>query len=322
MDFKLNFTPNAPHQLINYKQPLLLTGSCFTQHMANFLQQHFFNVTAQPFGVVFNPISIAQQLLQIIDNISYSEQQLFQYQQLWHTWLHHTSFNGINQNEVLQNINNNIQTTHTLIQNKQTVVVVTFGSAWAYSLANEPHTMVANCQKYPANFFIKQLLSVEQIVTCFCEVIAKLPQHQIVFTVSPVRHIKDGLVENNVSKSILLQAVYHLCNTYQNCYYFPAYELVVDELRDYRFFAKDMVHPNELAIEYVWQKWINTCFDEESKRFVADAAKLQLMLQHKTIHADSSATSVFIQKRTDTINHFIKNYPEANTTFLNQSLYF
>jgi hypothetical protein len=293
MDFKLKFTPKSPNQRFNYKQPMLLSGSCFADNIGDLLTEHQFNILSQPNGVVYNPISIAQQVKQIGEGIPYTENDFYLYNELYHTWYHHSSFNSTNKSEVLQQINATLIHAHQFIHQPQTIVYVTFGSAFVYELKDKPDFIVANCNKYPQQYFNKRLLLVNQIVDAWTEVMRGLPHVRFVFTVSPVRHIKDGLFENNVSKGILLQAVYELCNHQPQAYYFPAYEIVVDELRDYRFYESDLIHPNKQAVNYVWQQLVNTYFDEVTQQYVLDAKALNAMKNHRIMHEGTVAHQNF-----------------------------
>lgn len=293
MDFKLKFIPKSPNQRFNYKQPMLLTGSCFADNIGDLLTEHQFNILAQPNGVVYNPISIAQHIKQIGEGIPYTENDLHLHNELYHTWYHHSSFNSTSKNEVLQHINTTLKQAHQFIHQSQVIAYVTLGSAFVYELKDNPGFITANCHKYPQQYFNKRLLSVSEIVDAWKEVISSLPHVQFVFTVSPVRHTKDGLFENNVSKGILLQAVYELCNHQPNTFYFPAYEIVIDELRDYRFYDSDLIHPNQQAVNYVWQQLVNTCFDELTQQFVVDAKALGAMKNHRIMHEGTKAHQKF-----------------------------
>ncbi|MES2688838.1 MAG: GSCFA domain-containing protein [Bacteroidota bacterium] len=292
MNFKLDFDPAAPPKLLNYRQPMLLTGSCFSEHIAGLLRESGFKIMSQPNGVVFNPVSIAGHLTRILANEPYMESELSFYNELWHSWAHHGSFNATDKNLVLNAVNAAFEQARALLQEQDAVIGITLGSAWVYE-RTEAQGMVANCHKYPAAHFTKRLLGVEEVVNAFEKMLELRPGRPIYFTVSPVRHVRDGLVENNVSKGILLQAVYQLCKKYNTCYYFPAYEMVIDELRDHRFYNADLIHPNQQAIEYVWQRFVETCMDEETRLFVKEMRGLNAMMQHKILHEGTAAHRKF-----------------------------
>jgi hypothetical protein len=290
MDWMLPFTPAPLAKRLNYLQPMLFTGSCFADEIASLMQQHHFNVVAQPFGTVFNPVSIAQQLQRIIHKQLVQVDELHLHQELWHSWQHHTSFSHHNKEEALAMMNAHIEEAHQQIQHPDTVVWITLGSAYAYTHQNN---LVANCHKYPQTQFTKQLLSTDEITSSLAEVITALHPRQVMLTVSPVRHTRDGLVENNRSKARLLEAVHQLTETHENVFYFPAYELVMDVLRDYRFYVTDLVHPNAQAVQLVWQEVVNACFDERTQAFVKDMNHLYHMQQHRVQHPDTEAYRKF-----------------------------
>jgi hypothetical protein len=297
MQLKISFSPEPPSQPLHFRQPFLLTGSCFSEHMAAQLRAHHFKVISQPNGVVFNPVSIALHLGRIASGELYREEELEYYNELWHSWQHHSCFSGTDQGSVLHSMNEALRDAHDVMMNGQAVMMITLGSAWAYELNNRSQAPVANCHKYPQKNFTKRLLSVDEIVAAFAPLIDRYKGRMICFTVSPVRHVRDGLVENNLSKAVLLQAAAQLCNTHHVCYYFPAYEIVMDELRDYRFYQADLLHPNQQAVEYVWQRFTETCMDEESRLFIKDVASLNTMLHHKIMHEGTNAHHAFEQQR-------------------------
>lgn len=295
MDLMLKFLPTPPAQVIHYQQPLLFMGSCFADHISALADRHGLQTLAQPYGVVFNPISIAGQLQRIILGTLYTENDLHLNQELWHTWEHHTQFSHANKEVLLQRINQQLTKAHQFIHQPKLVVCITLGSAHIYTLANNPQTIVANCHKYPQHIFIKKILTTQTIVSALKQVMQQLPEAQFIFTVSPVRHIKDGLVENNLSKAILLQALHELAQTEQQAYYFPAYELVIDQLRDYRFYEADLVHPNSQAINYVWKQFTATCFESKTQDYLNDMQQLNTLKNHRVMHEGTQAHEKFIQ---------------------------
>lgn len=306
MEFKLSFTPAAPRVQLSYHSPLLLTGSCFSEHISSLLQQHAFNVVSQPNGVVFNPVSIAQHIERAIKNEPYREDELHLHNELWHSWQHHGSFNGTDKAVVLNRMNAMLTEAHQQLMKPGCIVMITLGSGYVYELDNKE--AVANCHKYPQQQFTKRLLTVNEIIAAFEQVIRMAGHATFYFTVSPVRHVRDGLVENNLGKSVLLQAVHELCKLYESCYYFPAYEIVIDELRDYRFYNSDLVHPNEQAVDYVWKKFVDTCMDERSKDLVRDMAALNAMLHHKILHEHTDAHRKFEESKEKKITELEARY--------------
>lgn len=295
MLFKLPFDFAPLQNAISYKQKIVLIGSCFAEHIGNKLVQHRFYVATNPHGILFNPESIGVCLFNCINNKKYTKEELTQHNELWHSFNHHGSFSDVEADNVLENINNSIATFHEMLK-ESSHLILTFGSAWVYEL-KESKSIVANCHKMPATLFEKRLLSVDEIVETYSALFqhSALKNKNIILSVSPVRYVRDGLVENNLSKSILLQAVHELKEKFSNIQYFPSYEIVIDELRDYRFFEKDLVHPSALAIDYVWQRFVETSMDKETQQFVKDVEQLNAMLAHKPLHKGTSEYIKFIE---------------------------
>ncbi|SCB74252.1 GSCFA family protein [Chitinophaga costaii] len=257
MNFRLTF-PVAPlSPSLRYSDRFLLLGSCFAEEIGDLLQQHKFQVLQNPHGILYNPLSITQALQSYLDGKVYTADDLFQQDDLWHSWAHHSRFSAATPEAALDKINVAQQAAIHRIENADWLII-TLGTAFGYQL-RESGRLVANCHKAPAHTFNKKLLSVEEIITSLDNVMHRLffrnRQVRILFTVSPVRHVRDGVVENNLSKAILLQAVHHMVHKFERLHYFPAYELVIDDLRDYRFYKEDLVHPNEMAVQYVWEQF-------------------------------------------------------------------
>ena len=228
---------------IGYGDKILLLGSCFADNIGAKFAEHYFQATVNPFGTLYNPASIAA----AITNVGNS--QLVEHNGLWHSMMHHGAFSDKDKEEVLTRC----EQSRALLQRalmEASTVVVTFGTAWVYEMEGQ---VVANCHKLPANRFTRRCLTVNEIVEMWQPIVASMPDKHWIFTVSPIRHVKDGLHANQISKAILLQAVDQLGQSY-----FPSYEIMMDELRDYRFYAEDMVHPSAVAVEYIWQRCVDT----------------------------------------------------------------
>ena len=242
---------------IGYEDKILMLGSCFSDEIGEQMQQRFLHVTCNPFGTLYNPLSIAQ-ALQMNDT-----PELIEHDGLWHSMAHHGSFSRATREEAEQAVRASMETMQSALA-EATVVIVTFGTAWVYERNGE---IVGNCHKLPENQFHRRRLSVEEIVAAWKPILDRYPDKHWLFTVSPIRHIKDGLHENQLSKATLLQAVEQLGD------YFPSYEILLDELRDYRFYADDLVHPSSLAVNYIWERFVDT--------FCTPQTKNELVLQHK-----------------------------------------
>ena len=250
---------------IGYEDRILMVGSCFSDEIGAQMQERYLHVTCNPFGTLYNPLSIAQALTMTEMPV------LVEHEGLWHSMAHHGAFSRADKNEAEQAIRGSIETMQQALQ-EATVVIVTFGTAWVYELKDGISGLgfsglVGNCHKLPESCFNRRRLSVEEIVAAWKPILAQYSDKRWLFTVSPIRHIRDGLHENQLSKAILLQAVEYLGD------YFPSYEIMLDELRDYRFYADDLVHPSSLAVNYIWERFVDT--------FCTPQTKNELVLQHK-----------------------------------------
>lgn len=300
---KLKLTLDAkPSDLkIKYGEKLMLIGSCFTENIGSKLKAHLFETFENPHGILFNPVSVQNALEDVMANKKYTPSDLFLLNEVWNSWHHHSRFSGITQEEALQKINESIQEAHDFLKSANHLMI-TLGSAWLYTLnenAPDNHQMVvANNHKAPANWFTKQLLQPAELLSNLKILIAQLkafnPHIHIVFTISPVRHLREGLVENNRSKAVLIQAVHELVATASNLAYFPAYEYVIDDLRDYRFYAEDLVHPNYTATQYVWEKLVETYMSADTQLIMKQVAELQLALNHKPFFSGSAEHQKFL----------------------------
>ena len=248
---------------IGYDDQILLLGSCFADEIGDQMAQRYLQVTCNPFGTLYNPLSIAQALnLQS----SISNLQLINHDGLWHSMAHHGSFSRPTKEEAEQAVRASIDTMQQALA-EATVIIVTFGTAWVYEMSG---AIIANCHKLPENRFTRRRLSVDEIVAAWRPILDRYPDKHWLFTVSPIRHIRDGLHENQLSKATLLQAIE--CLTAE-AVYFPSFEIMLDELRDYRFYADDLVHPSNLAVNYIWERFVDT--------FCTPSTRNELILQHK-----------------------------------------
>src|SRR5258706_13279986 len=279
----INIKPLEPP--ITYRDKLLLTGSCFTEHIGNFLMDIKFNVLQNPNGILFDPISASNSLISYIQNKQCSEDDLFYLNETWNSWQHHSRFSNPDKNECLRNINESQLQAHTFLK-QANLLIITLGSAFTYKLNHDSPLFpprgaedeVANCHKAQAQNFTKHLNTIEEIITAFDAAIHQLfhfnPNLKIIFTISPVRHLRDGVIDNNRSKARLIEAVHHLVNKFDRLYYFPAYELVIDVLRDYRFYDVDLAHPNYAATQFVLEKFSENCFSDATKKLSKEIKKL------------------------------------------------
>lgn len=301
MDFMLDVPIVSPEQRIKYGDKLLLTGSCFTEHIGNSLASLKFEILQNPNGILFDPRSVTDSLLSYIQNRQYKNSDLFVMNELWHSWQHHSIFSHPDPELALAKINERLREAHLFLQQADWLLI-TLGSSFAYFL-QEPSASfkggVANCHRAPAQWFDKRLMTIEETTVLFDNCLHQLlqfnPRLKIIFTVSPVRHIRDGVMQNNRSKARLLEVVHHFVNKFDRIYYFPAYELVIDVLRDYRFYDIDMVHPNYQATHFVLEKFMQSFVSEESQRLSEDIQKIVTARKHKPFQPSTEAHKRFLR---------------------------
>lgn len=301
---------------LSHQDKIVAFGSCFTEHIATNLENYKFPLLANPYGISFNPISIHQSIQEILDQKEYKVDQLAFHNGLYHSWNHHSAFSHPDPEQVLDHINNKIKTARPFLAQSK-VLFITWGSAYVYELRSTGE-VVNNCHKYPDILFSRKLLSTTEITTAYQQLFAHLwalnPDLHIVLTVSPVRHWRDGLIENNRSKSTLILAAHELTSAFNSVTYFPAYELVIDELRDYRFYADDLVHPSSQAIKYVWDKFVHASMDEETQRLTKRIEKINRARHHRPLHADSLAHKQFRKQIYQEVLELAERYPQLNWT--------
>ena len=285
---------------IGYEDKILMLGSCFADSIGEQMSQRGLDVTVNPFGTLYNPLSIAQAINFQLNDFSqlstFNSQLIIHHDGLWHSMAHHGSFSRPTKQETEQAVKASIETMQKVLS-ESSVIIVTFGTAWVYEMNGE---IVANCHKLPESSFTRRRLSVEEIVAAWLPIMAHYPDKHWLFTVSPIRHIRDGLHENQLSKATLLMAVERLVNQSVSpqdglsvkrsvlCQampvYFPSYEIMLDELRDYRFYADDLVHPSSLAINYIWERFADTFCTPQTRNEMNIRLKQFKQTQHRPLH--------------------------------------
>ena len=295
---------------IDYQSPVLCIGSCFTENIGQRLLHYKFSALLNPFGILYNPISIQNSLAQLLNGQPYTKEDLFFHQDLWHSFNHHGAFSNPNQSGMLANINSRLKEGQLFLK-KTKVLILTFGTSNVF-LKKSTGNIVANCHKIPNTAFEKKRLTIQEIVEGLTPVLKQLkainPELEIIFTVSPVRHLKDGLLENQRSKATLLLAMEALAQQFSFAHYFPAYELVMDDLRDYRFFEKDMAHPNELAIDYIWKAFQTTYFSDSTKAIFKQVKKVVQASLHRPFHPQTPTHQQFVKKQLEKIELLEQQY--------------
>lgn len=307
--FHLSFNIPAEEKKITHKETILFLGSCFSDEIASKAKYNGFKVLSNPFGTVFHPLALGRFLEETLDNKSF-EERIFQREELFFSWDASTIVYGTSRHALTDHL---AETRKNWLNELKCAshLFVTFGTAWGYH--NEGiNCVVANCHKLPSQQFVKSLTSSKEITAVWKVIIDKLnvlnPNLTVCFTVSPVRHVKDGFVQNNQSKAVLIESVRHLQEN-SKALYFPSYEIVMDELRDYRFFKQDRVHPNDEAIDYVWNRFVESFCSNETQALCAQVKSLKLALSHKSLHPESKETQAYKKKVELLCNEFNLTYP-------------
>lgn len=297
-------------------KPIVLLGSCFADNIGKKLEESKFNTLCNPFGVLYNPMSIARLIQDAIDGKTYNEKskEIFSDGTSFHSWMHHSSFSASSAKELAERMNKASRTINMALHNAGTIVI-TFGTSIIYEL-NSDGQLVANCHKQPDRLFTRRLLSVEEITERWNNLLITLhrinPNLQVIFTVSPIRHKRDGFHANQLSKAALLLAVEqitHNASRTLKAEYFPSYEIMMDELRDYRFYDDDMIHPSKTAVEYIWQQFQNTFIDKHDLNIIKECREIQNILAHRPSNPHSEAYLSLIQKTQNKINQLKNRCP-------------
>ncbi|MBR5194165.1 MAG: GSCFA domain-containing protein [Bacteroidaceae bacterium] len=283
---------------ISHSERIMLWGSCFVENIGKLMTENKFRCNVNPLGILYNPISIAESLRQVLEGKVYEETDLFQSSGMWHSWMHHSDFSSNSSKECLKRINDGILTVAESLS-KTDWLVVTWGTAYVYYL-KQGGMIVGNCHKQPEKLFTRKRLETNEIVEawkCLFDDLRVLnPRLKVLFTISPIRHAKDGMHGNQLSKSVLLLAVDELCRTCSDCFYFPSYEILMDELRDYRFYADDMLHPSAKAVEYIWKCFCQCYFNKETREIMNEWESINKALEHKPFNPDSEAYRKFLSQ--------------------------
>ena len=314
MQLNLTLDISALPKPITYSDNILLVGSCFTEHIADRLLQHKFNVLSNPHGILFNPLSVSDSLNCYLQQKLYKEEDLFYLNELWNSWDHHTRFSDVDKETALIKINESQNAAANFVS-KADWVIITLGSAFQYYLlsSNKP---VANNHRAPGQWFEKRLLSIIEIYSALnntiCSLFSVNPLVRIIFTISPVRHIRDGVIENNRSKARLIDVVHELCYKHKNAYYFPAYELIIDILRDYRFYDIDFVHPNFLATNIVWENFVKSCISTEAHELMKHVNDIITAKNHRTRFAETNAHKKFKESYLEKTKSLSQKFPLLN----------
>ena len=299
------------NQTIAYGDGLLFLGSCFADEIGGMCRGLGFNAMVNPFGVLYNPASIAQSIERLGNGKPFTHENVIKVGEgQYCTFSHNTAFWQSDETTLLETVNRVLKTAHERFLSAKWIVI-SLGTSWAFR-HKETHQVVSNCHKLPAWQFEREFLTAEQSVDYLAKMLQAHPEKQFIFTVSPLRHLKDGLHENQLSKSALLLAVDEVCKSFGNTHYFPAYEILLDELRDYRFYKEDMVHPSEQAVRYIWERFVDFAIDPKERPAMQAAAELKQMLQHKPLFPESEAFKKFEAQKEKKMAEMRRNYPKVD----------
>lgn len=314
MQFHLNYNHPKQASAITHRQKVLLLGSCFAENIGEKLFSAKFNCLLNPNGILFNPISIANALDSYINIRVAKEEDLVNSEGLFKSLNHHGCFAFADKNTLIDAISDTNKNAHEFLKDAE-YLILTFGTSNVFHI-NAGNKIVANCHKLPQNTFTRAQLQPQEIIECYTVLLKNLKQFnptlKIIFTVSPVKYLRDGLIENNLSKSVLIYAVHELMKLHTNCSYFPAYELVNDDLRDYRFYKQDMTHPNEQAIDYVWEKFSNSYFSDNTQELVQKINEINRALLHRPINDTHELHAQFKQNYLNKCIELEKEHPFLN----------
>jgi hypothetical protein len=306
---KVPITPQEP--AIGYDSKILLLGSCFVENIGRKLEYHKFKTLQNPFGILFHPAAISNFLQKVKSQYIFTEEDIFYHNERWHSFDAHSAMSNPDKNRMLQELNVAVEETYSFLK-EASHVIITPGTSWGYKLKETGKT-VANCHKLPQKNFSKELTDVKADLLECVETVKQLnPDAAIIFTVSPVRHLKDGFIENQHSKAKLITAIHELVEVPSlgaRGIYFPSYEIMMDELRDYRFYAEDMVHPNSVAIDYIWQRFLLAWMTSQTQKISEEVEKIQKGLAHKPFNEQSEAHQQFRNRLQQKIQELQAQYP-------------
>lgn len=297
----MQFTTKIPVQKstfpIDYDSKVMLLGSCFAENMGKKFDYFKFQATTNPFGIIFNAVSLEKLIRRAVENRTFTENDIFFHNDLWHCYEVHSELSNLDKDAFLESLNDIIRSTNKQL-NESTHIIITLGTSWVYRNI-ETNEIVANCHKVPQKQFTKELLSIHQTEESLQSIISLIhsvnPNCNFIFTVSPVRHIKDGFAENTLSKAHLIAAIHKtITNHKSQITYFPSYEIMMDELRDYRFYAEDMLHPNQTAIDYIWIQFFENYISESVFGLMKEICSIQKGLQHRPFNPNTESHQKFV----------------------------
>lgn len=322
-NFRTTFKIEQSLNKINYNSKILSLGSCFSENIGEKLNYYKFPAIINPFGILYNPESIANSINFLLEKKQFTDSDLFEHKGIWNSFYHHSRFSNINKNICIEDINKSITSASAHLK-KAKFLLITLGTSWVYEFI-QTGEIVSNCHKVPSKEFNRNKLTANQIVERYKTIIKELQNNNrelnIIFTVSPIRHLKDGAAQNQLSKATLILAINELINQFEKVSYFPSYEIMMDDLRDYRFYNDDMTHPSQIAINYIWDKFKETYIQTDSNSLMYDVDKINQALQHRPFQPESSAHQKFLNgilKQIEKIEKFNIDFKEEKTFLKSQ----
>lgn len=315
MDFRTRVQIDKSDVRIEHSTPMMLFGSCFSENIGSKLKDHKFNVDLNPFGILYNPFSVSKSIRRLLENKHFNISELVYNNEMYHSFMHHGSFSDMDPQLCLEKINDRYIKASDFIK-KTDILLITFGTSYAFRLHSN-QLIVSNCHKIPANKFVRFRLTIEEIVEEWSSLIEQLvtqnPAIRLIFTVSPIRHFRDGAHDNQISKSILHIAIENIRDLFKDRVdYFPAYEIMIDELRDYRFYEEDMVHPTTVAQDYIWHCFAGRYFSEATKIINSRWSSIKKSIDHRPVNTNTEAYRKFLISTLKSIESFSKKYPQIS----------
>ena len=321
MQFFTSVQVGNPSFSLHPDSHVMVLGSCFAEVIGSRLKSLKIPCCLNPFGTLYNPLSIAQALCQIMDGRRYHEadKEVFEARGQWHSWMHHGIFSHTVLKDCLEHINNRLTEAQRIMENLD-LLVVTLGTSYVYRLRTDDDAssfVVSNCHRQPERLFERRMENAADMAACLLSVLERLltlrPDVKVVLSVSPIRHLRDGLHQNQLSKSALMLAVDEVCRRMPDvCWYFPAYEMMMDEWRDYRFYADDMIHPTPLAQQMIGTRFVEACADSSCKAYIQEWTSLHDALAHRPLHPESDECRAFYIKLKDKLGTFAAKYPHVD----------
>jgi len=301
---------------MSYRDKIMLLGSCFSENIGEKLKHRKFQVDVNPFGIVYNPLSVTKSIRILLSGKTYRQEDLFENSGIWGSFDHHGRFSSTSAVQTLSTINDRLEYSRAFLR-ESAYLLITLGTSWVYEL-KATGKVVSNCHKLPAADFKRFRITPGEIVDEFREVLAALwkfnPELKVLFTVSPVRHLKDGAVGNQLSKATLLLATDRLITGFgsERCAYFPSYEIMMDELRDYRFYAPDLLHLNQVAVDHIWERFARVLISENCRKMVKSVLKIVKAREHRPFNPETADYKNFLEHNLNEIRELTINFPYLN----------